>query len=109
MMLTVELLNELEHQWRMQKAPIASTVRPGASTDMLQSAFTDLGLRVPAEVRTWWGWHDGAERTEPHSTTMLGTGWSFFSIEHARAEISEQRERASSVSPDSPTDVWNWS
>lgn len=60
-MLTVELLEELKLRWDRGGWPIASTLQPGLPSDEIERQLAALDLRAPAELRTWWGWHNGAE------------------------------------------------
>jgi cell wall assembly regulator SMI1 len=60
-LLTEELLEGLAARWRAQGMPIADALRPGLSDDEIDRLTAPLGLTLPREARTWWGWHDGAE------------------------------------------------
>jgi hypothetical protein len=106
-LLSPVLLAELEARWRRQGAPIASCLRDGRPQNSYDEAFAEYGLAVPDEVRTWWSWHDSAEASMPQSTVLLGTGWVFFSLERARRELKEQRERAATISPSDPSLLWD--
>jgi cell wall assembly regulator SMI1 len=107
-----ELLGELKERWRRQGAPIASRLRPGRQDGSFDAVTEPLGLRVPAEARTWWSWHDGATTDGFRISWMLiGTGWSFYSLDDAVAEAVEQRQRATEVARSTkldPSAVWNW-
>ncbi|MEV4118134.1 SMI1/KNR4 family protein [Micromonospora sp. NPDC049645] len=87
------VLGRLELQWRRNNAPIAARLAPGHSDDHLAAAFRAADLHLPAEVRRWWGWHDGVRRLEPG--TRLGVesqigpgGWEFLSLTEAMDERS---------------------
>lgn len=60
-LLTEELLEALAERWRVLGAPIVDSLRPGLSDAEMDTLVAPLGLRLPAEARIWWGWHDGAE------------------------------------------------
>lgn len=53
------MLNDLGRHWERQQAPLLSRLQPGLGDAAIDDLVASLGLRVPAEARTWWGWHDG--------------------------------------------------
>jgi hypothetical protein len=53
------LLERLLSAWREQGAPIADRLVPGLSDQEMDDLMAPTGLRLPAEARCWWGWHDG--------------------------------------------------
>jgi hypothetical protein len=57
--LTQQDLVGLERAMREAGAPVADAFRPGASKEMLDLAAAEFGFALPAELRTWWQWHDG--------------------------------------------------
>ena len=58
--LSIELLEELERQWRVQGAPLVAGLAPGLTDTEIDALTEPIGLRLPAEPRLWWRWHDGA-------------------------------------------------
>jgi hypothetical protein len=58
--LSPALLSDLEARWHAQGAPIVKLLRPGLSDEEMDEATRPLGVKLPAEARRWWGWHDGA-------------------------------------------------
>jgi cell wall assembly regulator SMI1 len=78
-----ELLRALEAEWQRLDAGIANRLRPGIDSDEIDRLTEPYGLRVPDELRTWWGWHDGASYAEPWhlGETTIGPGsWEFQSL-----------------------------
>jgi hypothetical protein len=57
--LAISRLQELESRWRAVDAPILDNLRAGLTVAAMDEITAPLGLRLPAEARTWWGWHDG--------------------------------------------------
>jgi hypothetical protein len=108
LILDTDLLAQMESRWHRQQAPVAATLRPGHPAETLATAFSDLGLDVPAELRTWWTWHDGADDSGPGSTKFVGLGWKLLSVADARTVIQEQRARATRIDPDHPESLWDW-
>lgn len=56
-----QALEGFEARLRSQRAPVAHSLRPGLSQAELASLTRGLPFRLPAELRTWFLWHDGAE------------------------------------------------
>lgn len=59
-MLSEELLEELATRWRQRGMPIATSLRPGLDDHEMDELTRSLGITLPREARTWWGWYDGA-------------------------------------------------
>ena len=83
-----ELLGRLAELWRRQGAPIADHLAAGCGEADLHRLERDHGLTFPAELRTWWGWHDGVERRQPGTRlgveSLVGVGpWEFLSCREA--------------------------
>lgn len=70
-MLSKELLEDPAARWRRQDMPIAGSLRPGLSDAEMDPLTEPLGIRLPREARTWWGWHDGAW-TDGKGSSNLG-------------------------------------
>lgn len=54
------LLRRLESELASYGAPIAGALLPGLSDTAVAEALATEGLRAPADVQAWFGWHDGA-------------------------------------------------
>jgi cell wall assembly regulator SMI1 len=93
--LTVPLLEELKRRWQRQRAPLLARLRPGLSSDAMDALTEPLGLHVPSEARTWWGWHDGAVSDgRSDSQVMGGQNYRFISLHEAVTECLENRQGA---------------
>jgi len=56
-----QLLGRLEDRWAREGAGIARALRPPATQEHLRRVEAELGVRLPVEVGTWFGWHDGVD------------------------------------------------
>ena len=79
-----ELLPRLEQLWAQLGAPIADQLAPGLTEAELSARERAAGLSLPAELRIWWGWHDGVRRLQPGTRlgleSLVGVGpWEFLS------------------------------
>jgi hypothetical protein len=115
--LTETQLDQLAERWAAQGAPVAERLRPGIRDSELDDITAAIGLIVPGEARTWWGWRDGAElipvdRQSPprllRQHEMNGARWSILSLDEAVAEAVARRNLAMEVDPQEPEDLWNW-
>jgi cell wall assembly regulator SMI1 len=111
--LTADLLDELAARWRAIDAPIAHNLEPGLSEQAMDELGQSVGLWIPAEARTLWGWHNGANLR----FIARNGGHSFGSLQHAIQEAVMMRRIAHEVAqPYGPRadeakiarDVWNW-
>ncbi len=69
-------------------APIADAWAPGAGEEHMDTLLAPLGIDLPDEARTWWGWHNGVRRDVPAPDRDLG-GREPLSVDYA-AELYEQ-------------------
>jgi len=99
--LAIDKLAKLESYWRAQGAPIAQRLRAGLSERDIDQLTGRLGLRLPVEARTWWGWHDGASAegaTTGFERWLGGSAFEYLSLEEAAAWYDEMRGVAADVS-----------
>jgi cell wall assembly regulator SMI1 len=112
--LTQGLLDQLAAQWRKHDAPIARQLAPGLSDTEIDALTAPLGLTVPAEARTWWGWHNGA-----HNASVLTSGGKAFpSLDRCVSLAARMRDMAYDVTrphrlsataaDEMAREVWNW-
>jgi cell wall assembly regulator SMI1 len=91
--LTVDLVDELAARWRAIDAPIARSLEPGLSEEAIDELGRSVGLWVPAEARTLWGWRNGANL----EFIAEDGGHSFGSFQHAIEEVEVMRGIADEV------------
>jgi hypothetical protein len=101
-------LARLERYWVEQGAPVARRLRPGLTPSAMDALVGPLGLRLPAEAQTWWGWHDGAalQPGDLAKDIELRPGCEFGSLADAVRIYRERREMAADVHPDDPDRLW---
>jgi cell wall assembly regulator SMI1 len=87
-LLTEDLLEQLQARWRQQGMPIAESLRPGLSDAEMDELTQPLGVRLPREARTWWRWHDGADA----GSANLGPGRVFAPLADAVRNTLSVRE-----------------
>lgn len=106
--LTVELLDKLEARWRAQRLPAATRLNAGRAAVEIDAVTAPLGLRLPAEARTWWGWHDGVSATQgtlSRDREIGGPGFQYLPLADAVAQYQTSREIARSTA----ANVQRWS
>jgi cell wall assembly regulator SMI1 len=90
--LSTELLERLDQRLIEIGAPIAKAWRPGLTDADMDALVSELGLSLSAEIRLWWGWHDGIEG--PSLLPTVGGGWAPISLHDAVQDTIQQREKA---------------
>jgi cell wall assembly regulator SMI1 len=100
-------IDRIEAAWRAQGAPTADSLAPGLSADELDAYEAELGYPLPAELRRWWGRHDGALGGAWSPGSAVGTGtWYLMSLRESldkRAQFLALNGR-----PDFPEDEEEW-
>lgn len=106
LLLTGQLLDELQARWRREGAIVAEVLRPGLEIGVIERAMRPLGLTLPLEARLWWGWHDGTERTT-HSQA-IGLDLLFLPLERAVSNYQRQMDIARRVANGDldPDEIW---
>ncbi|HEX3510853.1 MAG TPA: hypothetical protein VHT27_07115 [Solirubrobacteraceae bacterium] len=94
------LLDALERRLGLLSIPVDVWTNPGLSEDEAQTTMAPLGLRLPEEALTWWGWRNGAN--DEGWSKVLPQWREFISLERAVTEYRQAREIALSVAPDHP-------
>jgi cell wall assembly regulator SMI1 len=109
-MLTGDLLDELEGQWRRQRAPLAAGLRPGLTDQDIDDLTAPLEIRLPREARMWWQWHDGAGSTGGLAVDReLGPGLAFYSLREAVELCRQMRDMFRDIwAADGPEVVDYW-
>ncbi|WP_213006570.1 SMI1/KNR4 family protein [Paractinoplanes toevensis] len=106
-MLRTEDLLRLEAAWRAQGAPIAGDLAPGLNDAEIDALLAADELMLPAELRRWWGWHDGVRSgvwNEPVSQVGAGS-WAFLSLSEA---LEQRRSEISMGGGGFPADPDDW-
>jgi hypothetical protein len=93
-MLTIDLLDGLRARWERLGAPVAAALRPGLDESGIDRLTEPPGIRLPAEARLWWMWHDGATSRPGLEPELIGSGgaYSFFPLARAVEQTLEIRE-----------------
>jgi hypothetical protein len=99
-----DALLRLEAEWVRLDAPITGLLRPGLSDIEIDSQTEPLGLTVPAELRTWWRWHDGADLGEQHGfeRTIGPGGYALLPLHEAVKRYQLEMEIAENVRGEAP-------
>jgi cell wall assembly regulator SMI1 len=107
-MLRDEDLARLETAWRTQQAPIVGKLLPGLTDARREELEAAHDVVVPAELRRWWGWHDGVlgGGRRGGSDSVIGAPWNFLSLEEALDVRRFQLERDPGPFPRS-AELWN--
>lgn len=60
-MLTEQILDRLSATWHAHGVPVEEALAPGTDVSSFTSDDGRLHVELPAELRTWWAWHDGVD------------------------------------------------
>ena len=105
MILNGDLLAGLEERWQRLGVALIEGLQPGIPVEDMDALAAPLGLGLPPEARTWWGWHDGVRRGVP--PRMNGAGWAFLTLDSAVAETAWRRELWLSVAGEDAERFWS--
>jgi cell wall assembly regulator SMI1 len=108
--LTRELLDGLEARWKARGVPLLERLAPGLTDEEIDATMAPLGLRLPAEAREWWRWHDGVPATAINYTyeRHLGPRLQYLPLAEAVERYRRRRaEVAEDPSVDDPTYWWH--
>jgi len=83
-------------------------LRPGLTDEEIDALTARLPHRLPAELRTWYGWHDGAKLDLPVGPWHLGNGLNLLPLQVAveRHDFLAQPELRSGVPAVDFRDEW---
>ena len=101
-------LQRLERNWAAQHAPIVTHLAPGLPAAEQNALLADLGLRMPAEGRIWWGWHNGfIGHVANYTETLVGACSLFpYSLSESVAEHERRREVARTITTEDAQDYY---
>ena len=83
-------LDELEQRLMAVEDPILDMLQPGIGEDEVSSALAAQGLHPPAELVTWWGWHNGS-RPPNRLTSFASIGFPY-SVQDALTALVSWRD-----------------
>lgn len=90
--LELPLLESLADRWQGAGLPILERLLPGLTDDEIDAVVGPLGLDLPAEARTWWGWHNGAAKPKTYAKErFVSPGLEFLSLSEAVDVYREDR------------------
>jgi hypothetical protein len=112
MLLDRYLLGDLEARWRAQSAPIVERLTSGLTSEDIDAITAPLGVRLPAEARQWWQWHNGVPSAYGDRRvlrTIGGPYYEYIPLEEAATEYRQLREIAAAVAsaPRHADDFWH--
>jgi cell wall assembly regulator SMI1 len=106
--LSTELLDDLENRWRRQGAPLVERLRRGLDHAEIEALTARVGISLPAEAYTWWGWHDGVTKSVELRVFREMGGLAFQALPLAEAVESYENQRAFALEtfPEDPDSWW---
>jgi hypothetical protein len=70
-----DALLDVLHDRLEQHAPgHVAKLRPGLSSDEIESLGSDAGIRLSIDARRWWGWRDGIDRSSISTSSDRALG-----------------------------------
>jgi hypothetical protein len=90
--LTMQQLGELERLLVDQRAPIAEHFREPTTAEAIEELESSVGFPIPAELRLWWSWHDGAASDGTRRNATIGPWFFFFGSAEALAATEHMRK-----------------
>jgi hypothetical protein len=104
--LTAADLSRFEDELRKQDVPALKYLRAGLAAPDAEQSAAAVGLRLPQEALTWFGWHDGVEPAERPSEHMLGR-FELLGLADAIDGYRWRREQALEDEPEFEEEVWS--
>jgi cell wall assembly regulator SMI1 len=105
-MLSRSLLASLADRWETQAAPIAQDLRPGLEPRAIEEVTSPFAIRLPAEARLWWEWHDGTWQTL--TSHALGLDLAYLPLAMAAERYAKERDAAAQAVDEGidPSELW---
>jgi cell wall assembly regulator SMI1 len=101
-MLTERLLDRLAATWRAHGVPGEEALGPGRRVTSFTSDDGRLHVELPAELRTWWGWHDGHVEDWKGRPWPIGPGLTPFTSAESRDLWQRSMSMATGAAADAP-------
>lgn len=105
-MLTEQLLDRLTATWHAHGVPIEEALAPGRVVSSFTSDDEKLHVELPAELRTWWAWHDGMVE-DWQGTWPVAPGLTPMSFKESRDWWQWSLEHAQKIAADAPAGTPN--
>jgi hypothetical protein len=81
-MALIDALERLETILRGLGTPAAQALRPGLPAAEVEAQLASIGLTAPADLLTWYGWHNGSAAPDgPLGDAEFLPNWWFGSVE----------------------------
>jgi hypothetical protein len=106
--LNTDQLEQLLSWSHREGASVVDRLRPGLTGDDMDQLTTPHGLELPTELKTWWGWHDGAV-ARPGDRAVdreLGPDLEFLPLGEAVEIYVHLRNLAAEQYPEDPEANW---
>ncbi|MPY92222.1 MAG: hypothetical protein GEV08_03890 [Acidimicrobiia bacterium] len=81
-------LRDLEECWASAGSTTPESLAPGLTVTDAQQLAATVGLTLPDEALTWFGWHNGYNTNSTHAPRDIGCGWWLYSLEETVAWYS---------------------
>ncbi len=107
--MTVALIAQLERLrsvWVERGIPILQHLQPGLSDEVINEQMSALGLHVPEELRTWFGWHNGVAAEVPQYAAQPGPSVRYCSLSEAANFYNVRRAAFAKLDPSFIVDDW---
>lgn len=99
------ILEGFADRLRERGVPTITAAQPGLDDRAMQQAAAQLGLRLPVEATTWWGWRNGVPSATPAASREIAPGRLWLPLEEALTECVRIRHMIADAFARTPTDT----